>query len=79
MTRAAPGARKVLDVLPLDFLLLNPWLHIVLHDSWNSASHKSSERQRVDAGFSFDGENYSFCLETSSLPSLQWRCSLYLL
>lgn len=56
---------QVLDVLPLSFLLLNPWLHSVLHDSWNSASHKSYERQRVDVGFSFGRENYYFCLETS--------------
>lgn len=60
--RSLPG----LDVLPLVFLLLGPWLGSVFHDSWNLASRKSYEGQRVDVGFSFDKENYYFCLETSS-------------
>lgn len=52
-------------MLPLVFLLLGPWLGSVFHDSWNLASRKSYEGQRVDVGFSFDKENYYFCLETS--------------
>lgn len=52
-------------MLPLVFLLLGPRLSSIFHDSWNLASRKSYEGQRVDVGFSFDKENYYFCLETS--------------
>lgn len=50
-------------MLPLVFLLLSPWLGSVFHDSWNVASCKSYEGQRVDVGFSFDKENYQLSVE----------------
>lgn len=55
-----------------------PWLSSIFCDSWNLASHKIFEGQRVDMSFLLTKRSTSSAWRWAALISWHWRCCFYL-